>query len=168
MPFIIAVTHGEMGLLGTNLMATGHLNSIKKANAILACLPTKQRLNRPMIITGPETDCLKTGTIINAQFGRKNTDEPKLETREALGENPGDDLLKDFTSDLLRRDENVILVSHMGTIRRLMALLATLSGKEFTEPVHDLLPDEAVAANPHLESVENRLRYARVGTGVIL
>jgi hypothetical protein len=157
-----------MDLLGTSLMATGHLNSIKKANAILACLPPKQRLNRPRIMTGPETDCLRTGTVVNAQFGRDNTDKPELQTNEALGENPGNELLEDFVGNLLRRDENVVLVSHMGTIRRIMALLATLSGNELPEPLHDLLPDEAVAANPYLDSIANRLRYARVGTGVIL
>jgi hypothetical protein len=141
MPFIVLMTHGEAISPTEGLTLAGLMTTIRKANAVLACLPEGQRVPRPKIICGPDSDCLQTADIFSAQYVSGFKIEP------ALGEEPEDGELEDLARTFARSAENIVGISHAKTANRLLRFLAAAKGEGFPAPLSELKMDEVVAVN---------------------
>jgi hypothetical protein len=155
MPFIILMTHGEAISPTEGLTIAGLMTTIRKANAVLTCLPEGQRVPRPKIICGPDSDCLQTADIFSAQYVSVFTIEP------ALGDEPGDGELEDLARKFAHSAENIVGISHAKTVGRLLGFLAATKGDGFPAPLPELKMDEVAAVNANGSSLVASLQIIK-------
>ena len=155
MPFVILMTHGETNSTAEGLTVAGLLTTMRKANAVLACLPEGQRVPRPQIFCGSDSDCLQTADIFAAQYVSGFSIKP------ALRDGPEECELMALAREMAASPENIAVISHAKTVSRLVEQLAAVRGEAMASRLPELTMDEVLAVELNGKPIAETLRVSK-------
>lgn len=144
MPIVIMMAHGETISPNSHLTAASCLDTLKKAQLALTCLPEDERFPRPNIICGFDNESRRTGTLLAGNLSSH------FREHAGAADNPEQDDQRLLAKMIIDEGKHVILATHNTTIRLMLPALAAVSGKMqqlLAATIHNLEHHEILAFN---------------------